>query len=58
MSKLLLESRQGKEFNKVLKNVKGYEESFAERKIYVSYEDGRESEEYSMMQYMASPIIE
>lgn len=27
MSKLLLERRQGKEFNKVLKNVKGYEES-------------------------------
>lgn len=52
--KLLLESRHGKEFNKILENVEGYSELPNERKIYISYKDGK-GEEFSMMQYMVVP---
>ena len=39
----------------VLENVKEWNESVHDRKIYVSYEDGRENETYSMIRYMAVP---
>ena len=50
--RLLLE---GKNENKdmILENVKEYNESVHDRKIYVSYNDDRENESYSMIQYMA-----
>lgn len=54
--RLLLENRQDKFWNRVLENVKEYEESFAERKIYVSYEDDRANEEFSLIQYMAKEM--
>lgn len=56
--RLLLENRQDKYYNRVLENVKGYEESFAERKIFVSYEDDRADESFSLIQYMAKEISE
>lgn len=48
---------EGKNGNKdiVLENVKEWSESIHDRKIYVSYEDDRENETYSMIQYMAVP---
>ena len=48
----------GKNGNKdmVLGNVKEYNESIHDRKIYVSYNDDRENESYSMIQYMAAPM--
>ena len=48
---------EGKNGNKdiVLENVKEWNESVHDRKIYVSYEDGRENETYSMIQHMAVP---
>lgn len=58
MRRLLLENRQDKFFNRVLENVKGYEESFAERKIFVSYEDDRANESFSLIQYMAKEMTE
>ena len=39
----------------ILENVKEYNEYVHDRKIYVSYNDDRENESYSMIQYMAVP---
>ena len=39
-----------------LKNVKEYNECVHDRKIYVSYNDDKENESYSMIQYMAVPL--
>lgn len=52
--RLLLEGKNGNK-DMILENVKEYNESVHDRKIYVSYEDGRENETYSMIQYMAVP---
>ena len=52
--RLYLEGKNGNE-DVVLENVKEWNESVYDRKIYVSYENGRENETYSMIQYMALP---
>ena len=53
--RLLLE---GKNRNKdvTLDNVKDWNESVHDRKIYVSYNDDKDNESYSMIQYMAVPM--
>ena len=53
--RLLLEGKNGNK-DMVLENVKEYNESVHNRKIYVSYNDDRENESYSMIQYMAVPL--
>lgn len=53
--RLLLKSRISDELDSTLENVKQYEQSVAERKIQVYYENGI-IESYSMMQYMAEEI--
>ena len=53
--RLLLEGKNGNK-NMTLENVKEYNESVHDRKIYVSYNDDRENESYSMIQYMAVPL--
>lgn len=53
--RLLLEGKNGNK-DMVLDNVKEWNESIHDRKISVSYEDGRENETYSMIQYMAVPM--
>ena len=53
--KLLLEGKNGNE-DMVLENVREWNESVHDRKIYVSYNDDKENETYSMVQYMAVPI--
>ena len=50
--RLFLEGKNGNK-DMVLENVKEWNESVHDRKIYVSYEDGRENDTYSMIQYMA-----
>ena len=50
--RLLLEGKNGNK-DIILENVKEYNESVHDRKIYVSYNDDRENESYSMIQYMA-----
>lgn len=55
--RLYLEGKNGNE-DMVLENVREWNESVHDRKIYVSYEDGRENETYSMIQYMAVPLDE
>ena len=52
--RLFLEGKNGNK-DMVLENVKEWNESVHDRKIYVSYEDGRENETYSMIQHMAVP---
>ena len=52
---LLLEGKNGNE-NIVLKNVKNWRANVHDRKIYVSYNDDRENEAYSMVRYMAVPM--
>lgn len=52
--RLLLEGKNGNE-DITLENVKEYNESVHDRKIYVSYNDNR-NESYSMIQYMAVRI--
>ena len=52
--RLLLEGKNGNK-NTTLENVKEYNECVHDRKIYVSYNDDRENESYSMIQYMAVP---
>ena len=52
--RLFLEGKNGNK-DMVLENVKEWNESVHDRKIYVSYEDGRENETYSMIQHMAAP---
>ena len=49
--RLLLEGKNGNK-DMILENVKEYNESVHDRKIYVSYNDDRENESYSMIQYM------
>ena len=53
--RLLLEGKNGNK-DMTLENVKEYNESVHDRKIYVSYNDNRENESYSMIQYMAVPL--
>ena len=53
--RLLLEGKNGNK-DIILENVKEYNESVHDRKIYVSYNDDRENESYSMIQYMAVPM--
>ena len=53
--KLLLEGKNGNK-DMILEDVKEYNESVHDRKIYVSYNDDRENESYSMIQYMAAPM--
>ena len=53
--RLFLEGKNGNK-DMVLENVKEWNESVHDRKIYVSYEDGRENETYSMIRYMAVPM--
>ena len=53
--RLLLEGKNGNK-DMILENVKEYNESVHDRKIYVSYNDDRENESYSMIQYMAVPL--
>ena len=53
--RLLLEGKNGNK-DMTLENVKEYNESVHDRKIYVSYNDDRENESYSMIQYMAAPL--
>ena len=53
--RLLLEGKNENK-NTILENVKEYNESVHDRKIYVSYNDDRENESYSMIQYMAVPL--
>ena len=53
--KLLLEGKNGNK-DMILENVKEYNECVHDRKIYVSYNDDRENESYSMIQYMAVPL--
>ena len=55
--RLLLEGKNGNK-NMTLENVKEYNESVHDRKIYVSYNDDRENESYSMIQYMAVELDE
>ena len=55
--KLLLEGKNGNK-DMTLENVKEYNECVHDRKIYVSYNDDRENESYSMIQYMAVPLID
>ena len=52
--RLFLEGKNGNK-DMVLENVKEWNESVHDRKIYVSYNDDRENESYSMIQYMAVP---
>ena len=54
---LFLEVKNGNE-DVVLENVREWNESVHDRKIYVSYEDGKENETYSMIQYMAVELDE
>ena len=49
--RLLLEGKNGNK-DMILENVKEYNESEKNKKIYVSYNDDRENESYSMIQYM------
>ena len=53
--RLFLECKNGNK-DMVLENVKEWNESVHDRKIYVSYEDDRENETYSMIQYVAAPM--
>ena len=53
--RLLLEWKNGNK-DMILENVKEYNESVHDRKIYVSYNDDKENESYSMIQYMAVPL--
>ena len=53
--KLLLEGKNGNK-DMILENVKEYNECVHDRTIYVSYNDDRENESYSMIQYMAVPL--
>ena len=53
--RLLLEGKNGNK-DMILENVKEYNESVHDKKIYVSYNDDRENESYSMIQYMAVPL--
>ena len=53
--RLLLEGKNGNK-DMTLENVKEYNESVHDRKIYVSYNDDRENESYSRIQYMAVPL--
>ena len=53
--RLLLEGKNGNK-DMILENVKEYNECVHDRKIYVSYNDDRENESYSMIQYMAVPL--
>ena len=53
--RLLLEGKNGNK-DMILENIKEYNESVHNRKIYVSYNDDRENESYSMIQYMAVPL--
>ena len=53
--RLLLEGKNGNK-DMTLENVKEYNECVHDRKIYVSYNDDRENESYSMIQYMAVPL--
>ena len=50
--RLLLEGKNGNK-DMTLENVKEYNECIHDRKIYVSYNDDRKNESYSMIQYMA-----
>ena len=52
--RLLLEGKNGNK-DMTLENVKEYNECIHDRKIYVSYNDDRKNESYSMIQYMAVP---
>ena len=53
--RLLLEGKNGNN-DMTLENVKEYNECVHDRKICVSYNDDRENESYSMIQYMAVPL--
>ena len=53
--RLFLEGKNGNK-DMILENVKEYNESVHDRKIYVSYNDDRENESYSMIQYLAAPM--
>ena len=53
--RLLLEGKNGNN-DMTLENVKEYNECVHDRKIYVSYNDDKENESYSMIQYMAVPL--
>ena len=53
--RLLLEGKNGNK-DMTLENVKESNECIHDRKIYVSYNDDRENESYSMIQYMAVPL--
>lgn len=55
--RLYLEGKNGNE-DMVLENVKEWNESVHDRKIYVSYEDSRKNETYSMIRYMAVELDE
>ena len=55
LMRLLLEGKNGNN-DMTLENVKEYNECVHDRKIYVSYNDDRENESYSMIQYMAVPL--
>lgn len=50
--RLLLEGKNGNK-DVILENVKDWNESVHDRKIYVSYNNDRDNETYSMIQYMA-----
>ena len=52
--RLLLEGKNGNK-DMILEDVKEYNESVHDRKIYVSYNDDKDNESYSMIQYMAVP---
>lgn len=53
--RLLLEGKNGNK-DVTLDNVKDWNESVHDRKIYVSYNDDKDKESYSMIQYMAVPM--
>lgn len=53
--RLLLEGKIGNK-DVILENVKDWNESVHDRKIYVSYNDDRDNETYSMIQYMAGEL--
>ena len=53
--RLLLEGKNGNK-DVTLDNVKDWNESVHDRKIYVSYNDDKDNEAYSMIQYMAVPM--
>lgn len=55
--RLYLKGKNGNE-DVVLENIKEWNEVIRDKKIYISYEDGRENETYSMIQYIAIQIDE